>query len=317
MHDCPACEKPATLILSAALRQSPSAAMTTGALLPSSSPTRLRGACARIAQPTSGEPVNVSRLTSGCSTRALPTTAPDPVTTWRYPAGSPHSSKSSQARARALYGVWPAGFSTTAQPAAIAGASLCATRLSGKLNGLMAPTTPIGTRSVNATLPSAPGAASSGITSPTSAPGLQRGEGEGPGRPVGLDPRGLDRLGRLAGDDLGELLLPLAQQRRRAVEDRRPLPRRQRALGHGRPGCGHGGRHLIRAADRHPAEQGAVVGGTHLGGGRPEEGLPEQGNGRHGFTGQHHSGHAASLPQCGRARYQRGGRPASSWQIPA
>ena len=41
-------------------------------------------------------------------------------------------------------GVWLAGLSTTGQPAAMAGASLWATRLSGKLNGLMAPTTPIG-----------------------------------------------------------------------------------------------------------------------------------------------------------------------------
>ena len=53
-------------------------------------------------------------------------------------------------RARARPGGAPraasalAGFSTTAQPAASAGAILCATRLSGKLNGVIAPTTPIG-----------------------------------------------------------------------------------------------------------------------------------------------------------------------------
>ena len=39
-------------------------------------------------------------------------------------------------------GVCPAGFNTTALPAAIAGPSLWATRFSGKLNGLIAPTTP-------------------------------------------------------------------------------------------------------------------------------------------------------------------------------
>ena len=60
------------------------------------------------------------------------------------PGGSPHSSSSSSASAIADSGVCDAGFSTTGQPAAIAGATLWATRLSGKLNGLIAPTTPIG-----------------------------------------------------------------------------------------------------------------------------------------------------------------------------
>ena len=67
-----------------------------------------------------------------------------------------------------LNGVWLAGLSTTGQPAAIAGASLWATRLSGKLNGLIAPTTPIGTRNVNPILPSPLAVASSGTTSPAS-----------------------------------------------------------------------------------------------------------------------------------------------------
>ena len=54
MQDWPACEKPATLILSAAFFQSPSAAMMTGALFPNSRPTCLRGARCLIPQPTSG-----------------------------------------------------------------------------------------------------------------------------------------------------------------------------------------------------------------------------------------------------------------------
>ena len=58
--------------------------------------------------------------------------------------------------------------STTAQPAASAGAILCATRLSGKLNGLIAPTTPIGRRRVNASLPSPAWDASIGTISPAS-----------------------------------------------------------------------------------------------------------------------------------------------------
>ena len=50
------------------------------------------------------------------------------------PGRSPASSSISASRS-AESGVWPAGFSTTAQPAASAGAILCATRLSGKLKG--------------------------------------------------------------------------------------------------------------------------------------------------------------------------------------
>ena len=61
-----------------------------------------------------------------------------------------------------------AGFRTTAQPAASAGAILCATRLSGKLNGQMAPTTPIGRRIVNASFPAPAGEASIGTISPAS-----------------------------------------------------------------------------------------------------------------------------------------------------
>ena len=99
---------------------------------------------------------------------ALPTEPPLPVTTLRCPLGRPHSSSSSSASAMPESGVWDAGFSTTGQPAAIAGASLCATRLSGKLNGLIAPTTPIGTRSVKPILPAPTSDASSGTTSPAS-----------------------------------------------------------------------------------------------------------------------------------------------------
>ena len=79
----PAWLNPATLILAAADFQSLSASMITGALLPSSRPTFLRGARARMSQPTGGEPVNVIRAMSGWSTMALPTVPPLPTTTCR------------------------------------------------------------------------------------------------------------------------------------------------------------------------------------------------------------------------------------------
>ena len=63
-------------------------------------------------------------------------------------------------------GVCDAGFSTTGHPAAMAGAILWATRFSGKLNGLMAPTTPTGRRRVKPSLPSPTSDASSGTISP-------------------------------------------------------------------------------------------------------------------------------------------------------
>ena len=48
----------------------------------------------------------------------------------------------------AASGATAAGFSTVPQPAATAGPTLCAARLSGKLKGVIAATTPIGTRIV-------------------------------------------------------------------------------------------------------------------------------------------------------------------------
>ena len=64
-------------------------------------------------------------------------------------------------------GAWWAGFTTTALPAARAGATLCMTRLNGALNGVTAATMPSGSRMTNAVRPSPPGTASgAGIASP-------------------------------------------------------------------------------------------------------------------------------------------------------
>ena len=81
MHDCPAWLKPATDTFFAAVSTSPLGSMMSGALLPSSRPTFLRGACALMPHPTSGEPVNVIIAMSSWSTIALPTVPPPPVTT--------------------------------------------------------------------------------------------------------------------------------------------------------------------------------------------------------------------------------------------
>jgi len=50
-----------------------------------------------------------------------------------------------------VIGTWEAGRRTTVLPTARAGATLWATRLRGKLKGVMAVTTPTGNRRVNPT----------------------------------------------------------------------------------------------------------------------------------------------------------------------
>ena len=232
--------------------------MITGALLPSSSPTRLRGALARIPQPTSGDPVNVIIAMSGCSTMALPTVLPPPVTTCRYSAGRPHSSMSSEPRAMALSGVCDAGLRTTGQPAAIAGASLWATRLSGKLNGEIAPTTPIGTRIANPNLPSPAGIASRGTISPANVRASAAANWNVPTARCASSAGGADRLGGLGGDRPGKLLLALGEQAGGGVEDLGALPTWQGAGAQRLLRRRHGPIDVVGGAQRHSADLGPV-----------------------------------------------------------
>ena len=68
------------------------------------------------------------------------------VMTEHAPRGKSAQPASTSAIIRAPIGVFDAGLSTNGQPAAIAGAILCAARLSGKLNGETIETTPMGKR---------------------------------------------------------------------------------------------------------------------------------------------------------------------------
>jgi hypothetical protein len=63
----------------------------------------------------------------------------------KTPSGSPAAFNTWPSSA-AVSGVSSAGFSTIVLPAASAGPTLCATRFSGKLNGVIAATTPSGVR---------------------------------------------------------------------------------------------------------------------------------------------------------------------------
>ena len=84
-------------------------------------------------------------------------------------------------------------------------------------------------------------------------------EGERRDRALRLDARGLDRLGRLAGDDAGELLDALGGEPRRGIEDLGPLPRCERFLLPRRLGCRDRAVDFRGTALRHPTEHRAVV----------------------------------------------------------
>ena len=114
------------------------------------------------------------------------------------PCGQRRPRRRSRRPSASSAGPCDGGLSTIEQPAAIAGASLCAARLSGKLNGEIAATGPIGKRRVTPIRPRDAGIRSSGIVSPTirsasSAPSRKVSD-----RPVDLDQGIADRLAGLA-----------------------------------------------------------------------------------------------------------------------
>src|SRR5438132_5751042 len=92
--------------------------------------------------PTTSEPVNVTMSTSGCVVSSSPAAA-SPVTTLTTPGGKSAASNTS-ASANASSGVYGEGFSTTVLPIASAGPSFQRSRYRGKLNGVIAATTPTG-----------------------------------------------------------------------------------------------------------------------------------------------------------------------------
>ena len=94
-------------------------------------------------RPTLVPPVKAMRLMSGCRTSASPTTEPLPGSTLMMPSGTP-ARWAMRASSMAMRGVISAGLNTTAQPAASAGASFCASLAIGEFQGVMAPTTPSG-----------------------------------------------------------------------------------------------------------------------------------------------------------------------------
>ena len=197
----------------AAASTSASAKTTLADFPPSSSVTRLivRAAPAAIVRPTSVEPVNAIFATSGCSTSRAPHSEPGPATTLTTPSGIPASAAISAKRS-AVSGVSSAGLSTTVLPAASAGASFHAAMTSGKFHGVMSPTTPRGSRTVNAWPPA------TGIVSPRQPLGRPRVEAERVDDHAHLAARVADRLAGVARLEHRELLEARLQRPRERVE---------------------------------------------------------------------------------------------------
>ena len=107
-----------------------------------------------------------------------------------------------------------AGLSTIGAPTAIAGATLCATRFSGKLNGAMPSTGPCGTRRTSAIRPVAAGVGVEPLHLAGEAAGLLGGPAERRHRPADLAAGPLHRLAVLGGDQLGDLLGALVEPAR-------------------------------------------------------------------------------------------------------
>ena len=97
--------------------------------------------------PTAVDPVKATLSMPGCAASAAPAVGPSPVTTLSAPGGNPASSASSASRS-AVSGVSSAGLSTIAQPVASAGPIFHTAISSGKFHGMIAPTTPTGSRRV-------------------------------------------------------------------------------------------------------------------------------------------------------------------------
>lgn len=143
-----AANTPATRPLAAA-RRSASGKTICADLPPSSSLSRLRfsaAACA-TARPVAVEPVKATLSTPGCPASAAPVSRDSPVTTLTTPGGNPACPNSS-ANTSVETGACSDGFTTIVHPAASAGASFQVSSISGEFHGVMAATTPTGSRLV-------------------------------------------------------------------------------------------------------------------------------------------------------------------------
>ena len=100
-----------------------------------------------MARPVAVEPVNDSMSTRSSVVRTRPDSRREDGTTFTTPGGMSVFSATSRPMIVAAHGVSGEGFSTIVQPLARAGATFVRFRYTGKLNGVIMPTTPMGSRS--------------------------------------------------------------------------------------------------------------------------------------------------------------------------
>ena len=132
-------------------RKASSAAITSskkmfGDLPPSSVDDGMRfwAAYCMISRPVTVSPVKAILAMRLLEASALPISAPGPLTMFSTPGGT--TSAMTSASLRIDHGVGEAGLTTVQLPAASAGAIFHAAISSGKLNGMIWPTTPSGSR---------------------------------------------------------------------------------------------------------------------------------------------------------------------------
>ncbi len=164
MHTCPAYPNAPTSVRFTAQSRSADRSTMTPALPPSSSTTFFLPARSFIRQPTDGEPVKVSSLNRSSSTIRSPSSRVI-GRMLTAPCGSPTPSMIS-ATVSIVSGSLDGGLRTIGLPLAMAGDSLWAARLSGKLNGEIPAIGPIGNRRVMPTRSFEDGSRSSGMSSP-------------------------------------------------------------------------------------------------------------------------------------------------------
>ena len=218
----PACEKAWICALSAAVSQSPSSLTISGALEPSSRLTFLCGTEERMSQPTSAEPVKVSARVSSCSTIALPTSLPGPgidVQPAVGHAGLGQDLGQLQRRDRRL----PGRLQDHRVAGRERGAELVGDEVEREVEGADRADDPVGHAHHDAELARAGRRRRPSAPSRRSACGLDGGEGQGVDAAARLDLRGLHRLAGLGGDRQRQVVDPLGDQARGAVERRGAL----------------------------------------------------------------------------------------------
>src|SRR5438067_1026652 len=124
-----------------------------GFLPPSSSEQclKLLAAVVPMVLPTALDPVNEIARTSGCSSIGAPASAPNPVTMFTTPFGTP-ASASTRTKLNVESGVSCAGLITQVLPQTKAGNSFHDGIAMGKFQGVIMPQTPIGWRIAMANL---------------------------------------------------------------------------------------------------------------------------------------------------------------------